>query len=92
MLAYIIKGIAKMKRTTIYIDDAKLNKLKAFSSREKISMSDAIRIAIDNMLEKKSAQKDRIIEYKDIIGIAEGPEVSNVSERVEEFLKESFRK
>jgi len=81
-----------MKRTTIYIDDIKLNKLKVFSSNEKISMSDAIRIAIDNMLEKKPIQDDKVIDYKDIIGIAEGPEVNNVSEKVEEFLKENFRK
>ena len=81
-----------MKRTTIYIDDAKLNKLKAFSYREKISMSDAIRIASDNMLEKKSIQKDKVIDYQDIIGIAEGTEVNNVSEKVEEFVKENFRK
>jgi hypothetical protein len=81
-----------MKRTTIYIDDVKLNKLKVFSSNEKISMSDAIRIAIDNMLESKPIQDDKVIHYKDIIGIAEGSEVNNVSEKVEEFLKENFRK
>jgi len=81
-----------MKRTTIYIDDAKLNKLKVFSSSENISMSVAIRIAIDDMLEKKSVQKDKVIGYEDIIGIAEGPEVNNVSEKVAEFLKENFRK
>ena len=81
-----------MKRTTIYIDDVKLNKLKVFSSNEKISMSDAIRIAIDNMLESKPVQDKKAIDYKDIIGIAEGSEVNNVSEKVEEFLKENFRK
>jgi hypothetical protein len=81
-----------MKRTTIYIDDVKLNKLKVFSSNKKISMSDAIRIAIDNMLENKHINDDKVIHYKDIIGIAEGSEVNNVSEKVEEFLKENFRK
>ena len=55
-------------------------------------MSDAIRIAIDNMLESKTVQDDKVIDYKDIIGIAEGTEVNNVSEKVEEFVKENFRK
>lgn len=82
-----------MKRTTIYMEEAKLNKLKAFSYRKKISMSDAIRLAIDNLLEKEeSNQKDKAIDYKDIIGIAKGSEVNNISEKVEEFLKEKFKK
>jgi len=45
------------------------------------------------LLEKEeSNQKDKTIDYKDIIGIAEGSEVNNISEKVEEFLKEKFKK
>ncbi len=79
-----------MKRTTIYLDESKLNKLKEFSNKNKISMSDTIRLALDNLFEKKEEAKNKL-NYKDIIGIAEGPEVNNISEKVEEFLKEKFK-
>ena len=79
-----------MKRTTIYLDESKLNKLKEFSYKNKISISDTIRLAIDNLFEKKEELKDKL-NYKDIIGIAEGPENNNISEKVEEFLKEKFK-
>jgi len=80
-----------MKRTTIYLEEFKINKLQDYSFKNKVSVSEIIRKAIDNFLEQKEQTTDRI-EYKDIIGIAEGPEENNVSEKVEEFLKEKFSK
>jgi len=80
-----------MKRTTIYLEEIKINKLQVYSYKNKISVSEIIRKAIDNFLEQKEQTPVRI-EYKDIIGIAEGPERNNVSEKVEEFLKEKFSK
>jgi len=80
-----------MKRTTIYLEEIKINKLQGYSYKNKISVSEIIRKAIDNFLEQKEQTPVRI-EYKDIIGIAEGPERNNVSEKVEEFLKEKFSK
>ena len=81
-----------MKRTTIYIEETKLNELKEFSYKRKMSMADSIRIAIDKLLEEKTYDKDRKLSYKDIIGIAEGPDTNNISEKVEDFLKEKFKK
>ncbi len=78
-----------MKRTTIYFNESKLNRLKEFSYRNKISVSDTIRLAIDNLLDEKGIEDK--INYKDIIGIAEGPDNNNISEKVEEFLKERFK-
>ena len=45
-----------MKRTTIYFNESKLNKLKEFSHKNKISVSDTIRLAIDNLLEEKGVE------------------------------------
>jgi len=78
-----------MKRTTIYLEEFKINKLQDYSYKNKISVSEIIRKAIDNFLDQKEQAPCRI-EYKDIIGIAEGPEKNNISEKVEEFLKENF--
>ena len=80
-----------MKRTTIYLDESKLNKLREYSYKNKLSMSDTIRIAVDKLIDEKEIKKGEI-GYKDIIGIAEGPESNNISEKVEDFLKDKFKK
>ncbi len=80
-----------MKRTTIYLDESKLNKLREYSYKNKLSMSDTIRIAVDKLIDEKEIKKGEI-SYKDIIGIAEGPESNNISEKVEDFLKDKFKK
>jgi len=80
-----------MKRTTIYLNESKLNKLREYSYKNKLSMSDTIRIAVDKLIDEKENKKGKI-SYKDIIGIAEGPESNNISEKVEDFLKDKFKK
>ena len=80
-----------MKRTTIYLDEIVLNKLKKYSFENKMTMTDTIRIAIKKFFESEK-EINAGMDYKDIIGIAEGPYKDNVSEKVEEYLMERFKK
>ncbi len=48
-----------MKRTTIYLDESKLNKLREYSYKNKLSMSDTIRIAVDKLIDEKKLKKGK---------------------------------
>jgi hypothetical protein len=81
-----------MRRTTLYLDENKINRLKKLANEKKISISDIIRLAIDELLKKDDLKIfDKQLDYKDIIGIAESSEANNISEKVEEYLIERFR-
>lgn len=76
-----------MRRTMIYIKDEQFLLLKKLAASSKRRMSEIIRDALSEYLRKKK----RGIKYYSFVGIAEGPENGDASERAEEVLKEALK-
>jgi len=76
-----------MKRTMIYLKESQYISLERLARRQRKSMAELIRLAVDNLLKKQSKE----INYMSIVGIGKG-EPGKVSEEAEKYLKELFKK
>jgi len=76
-----------MKKTMIYLEDYQYRQLKREAENSKKGMAMIIREAVNEYF--KTRQKK--INYKEFVGIAQGPVKGSVSERVEEVLREEMK-
>jgi hypothetical protein len=74
-----------MRRTTIFADEEVLRKLREIAKRENITLSDAIRAALDRYVARRQPKRARLA----LIGIGRSGR-RDVAERAEELLGKGF--
>ena len=74
-----------MKRTTVFVEDAALDALRAIARRRGITLAEVTREALSAYITKHQARRKTL----SIIGIGRSGR-RDVAERAEELLKEGF--
>lgn len=71
----------------VYLEENQYSRLSQIAKKEKKSLAQIIRQAVDDLLKRKGSKVD----YMSVIGIGKGAP-GRVSEEAEEYLKELFQK
>ena len=74
-----------MRRTTIFADEDVLRKLREIARRQNITLSDAIRTALDRYVSRRQPRRSRL----SLIGIGRSGR-KDVAEHAEELLGKGF--
>jgi hypothetical protein len=74
-----------MRRTTIFADDDVLRKLRDIARRENITLSDAIRAALDRYVSRRQPKRPRL----SLVGIGRSGR-RDVAENAEDLLVKGF--
>jgi hypothetical protein len=74
-----------MRRTTIFADEDVLRKLREIARRENITLSDAIRAALDRYVSRRQPRRSRL----SLVGIGRSGR-RDVAENAEDLLVKGF--
>jgi len=74
-----------MRRTTIFVDEDVLRRLREIAKRENMTMSDAIRAALDRYVSRRQPKRARL----SLIGIGRSGR-RDVAEHAEDLLDKGF--